>query len=127
MKTDKDILRDTPHLKTMPFSTPENYFEELKSQMKVCQKSSAAHSPAIRRISVYSALAAAFALLIAAGGFFLGRSGDFNFTQEDYIVFSDDMTNTIMYGSDDLYADVVTEDDIMEYLIYTDIDLEEIY
>lgn len=127
MKTDKDILRDTPHLKTMPFSTPENYFEGLKSQMKVCQKSSAAHSPATGRIKPYFALAAAFALLVAAGGFFLSRSGEMDFTQEDYIVFSEDMTNSIFYDSDELYIDVVTEDDIMEYLVYNDIDLEEIY
>ena len=50
-----------------------------------------------------------------------------NFSEEDYIVFSEDLTNTIIYGADDLYADVATEDDIMEYLIYSDIDIDELY
>ena len=124
MKIEKDILKSNPHLKEMPFGTPEGYFDELKSQMKVCQEPAAVHKPGFGRFTAYIATAAAFALLLAAGGFFLNRSNEMDFTQEDYIVFSDDMTNTIIYGCEDLYADALTEDDIIEYLVYSDIDFE---
>ena len=124
MKTEKDILKGNAHLKEMPFSTPEGYLDELKSQMKVCQKPAAVHKPAFWRFTPQIAMAAAFALLLAVGGFFLDRRSDPDFTQEDYIVFSDEMTNTISYGYEDLYADVLTEDDIIEYLVYSDIDFE---
>ena len=127
MKTEKDILKDNPRLKEMPFSTPEGYFEGLKDQMKVCSRPEVVHRPAFRRFSPQIALAAAFALLLAVGGFFLERRSEMDFSEEDYIVFSDDLTNTIIYGTNDLYADAVTEDDIMEYLIYSDIDIEELY
>lgn len=127
MKTEKDILKDNPHLKGMPFSTPEGYFDELKSQMKACSKPEVVHRSALRRFSPQIALAAAFALLLAVGGFFLERKPEMDFSEEDYIVFSEDMTNTIIYGADDLYADAVTEDDILEYLIYSDIDIDELY
>ena len=127
MKTEKDILKDNPRLKEMPFSTPESYFEELKSQMKVSSRPEVVHRPAFRRFTPLIALAAAFALFLAVGGIFLKKSQEMDFSEEDYIVFSDEITNTILYGSEDLYADVLTEDDIMEYLIYSDIDLEEQY
>ena len=127
MKTEKDILKGNAHLKEMPFSTPEGYFEGLKDQMKVCSRPEVVHRPAFRRFSPQIALAAAFALLLAVGGFFLERRLEMDFSEEDYIVFSDDLTNTIIYGTNDLYADAVTEDDIMEYLIYSDIDIEELY
>ena len=127
MKTEKDILKDNPHLKGVPFSTPEGYFDELKSQMKVCSMPEVVHRPAFRRFSPQIALVAAFALLLAAGAFFLERKTETDFSEEDYIVFSDDITDTIIYGSDDLYVDVATEDDITEYLVYSDIDIDELY
>ena len=127
MKTEKDILKENIHLKQMPFSTPECYFDELKSQIKVQEKCSSEHRSLLTRLSPYISLAAAFALIIAAGGFFLNRNHEMDFTEEDYIVFSDDMTNTILYGSDGLYADALTEEDIMEYIIYSDIDINELY
>jgi hypothetical protein len=45
----------------------------------------------------------------------------------DYIVFSDDMTNTLLYDIDELYADALSDDDIIEYLIYTGVEIEELY
>ena len=72
------------------------------------------------------AIAAAAALLIAAGTFLLERESESDLTQEDYIVFSEDMTNTIFYETDEIYAEAVTEDDIIEYLIYTGVDVEDL-
>lgn len=124
MKTsEKDILRDNPQLKAMPYETPSGYFDNLKDELKMVSK-----KPVIwKRVVPYAAVAAVSALLIAAGGFFLTRYDDIEFTQEDYIVFSEDMTNTIFYDSDEQYADVLTEDEIIEYLIYSNVDIEELY
>ncbi len=121
--SEKDILRDNPQLKTMPFETPSGYFETLKDELKAGSRQSSVRV----RTAPYFALAAIFAVLIAAGGFFLTGYGADEFTEEDYIVFSEDMTNTILYNSDQQYADALTEDEIIEYLIHSDVDIEELY
>jgi hypothetical protein len=46
---------------------------------------------------------------------------------EDYIVFSDEMTSTIMEEDDMWYADAATEDDMIEYLIDTGAEIYELY
>jgi hypothetical protein len=120
---EKDILRDNPQLKAMPFETPSGYFETLKDGLKA-----GGIQPSVWiRTAPYVALAAMFTVLVAAGGFFLTGYGEDEFTEEDYIVFSEDMTNTIFYDSDLQYADALTEDDIIEYLIHSDVDVEELY
>ena len=119
----KDILKDNISLKEMPFSTPEGYFDRLKDDLKTGQGKSGSW----KHLTPYLALVAMFALLVAAGGFFLERTTDDGFSQEDYIVFSEEMTNTIFYDSDEQYADAVTEDDIIEYLIYTGTEIDELY
>jgi hypothetical protein len=50
-----------------------------------------------------------------------------DFSQEDYIVFSDEMTSTIMYEEDLWYADAATEEDMIEYLIYIGTEIDELY
>ena len=115
----KDIL-DNKALKAMPYDVPSGYFERLRESLG----SKESHQ-GTRRWPAYMA-AAAFALLMAAGSFFLGRVSGPDFTGNDYIVFSEGMTNAITY-EDYIYADVLSEDDIIEYLIYTDTELEELY
>ncbi|MBE6215854.1 MAG: hypothetical protein E7123_06460 [Bacteroidales bacterium] len=121
---DKDILKDVQNLRTMPYATPEGYFDAFKEKMTsdrgISQQKT--HVP-------YFAIAAVFALLLAAGAFFIQRDTQEEFTQEDYIVFSDDMTNAIFYETYEQYADAdaVTEEDIIEYLIYTGTEIEELY
>ena len=116
-----DIL-DNKSLKAMPYEVPRGYFDELQKSLNA--KSSDRHSI---RYTPYMAIAAAAALLIAAGTFLLERESESDFTQEDYIVFSEDMTNTIFYETDEIYAEAVTEDDIVEYLIYTGTEIDELY
>ena len=116
-----DIL-DNKSLKTMPYKVPEGYFEELKDNLRPVVR----HGSPWRKVS-YTAIAATVALLIGAGAFLLKSEAETDFTQEDYLVFSDDMTNTIFYSDDELYAEAVTEDDIIEYLIYIDTEIEELY
>lgn len=123
-----DILSDRQELRQMPYTTPTGYFDVLKHDLK---ETSRPAGRGLRKFAPYVALAAAMlTLLFAAGGFFLEHLNREEFTQEDYIVFSEDMTNTLFYTMEEeyeLYADVLTEDDIIEYLIYTDTEIDELY
>jgi hypothetical protein len=66
-----------------------------------------------------------FALLVAAGGFFLGRSS-VSYSEEGYLGYSDyEMIETV-YETEDMYADAITEDDIIEYLIYIGAEIDEL-
>ena len=118
----KDILKDNISLKQEPYSLPEGYFEELKEALK-SRKTSANGS---EKKPLVATIAATFAVLLAAGGFFLSRlSVQEEFTMEDYLVFSEDMTNAIYsYSTEEQYADAISEDDIIEYLIYTGVEVE---
>lgn len=126
MMKNTDILKE-PSLKEMPFGLPENYFENLKKQTKGIARQDATVIRPKRRLVPYIA-AAMLAMLLTAGGFMLGWiSGNENFTEEDYIVFSDDMTNIAYDVISDQYADAetMTQDDIIEYLIYTGTEIED--
>ncbi len=63
-------------------------------------------------------IAATLAIMLSAGTFFLSRnSQDDMFTQEDFLVFSSDITDDLLF---DTYAETdILEDDIIEYLIYS--------
>ena len=100
----KDILKEKS-LKSMPYDVPEGYFDNLRKSLE--------HKTGERTWTwpAHVAAAAAFALLLAAGGFLLGARLGSDFMREDYIV----------------SANALTEDDIIEYLIYTDTELEELY
>ncbi len=123
-----DILSDRQEFRQMPYTTPTGYFDVLKHDLK---ETSRPAGRGLRKFAPYVAIAAAMlTLLFAAGGFFLEHLNREEFTQEDYIVFSEDMTNTLFYTMEEeyeLYADVLTEDDIIEYLIYTDTEIDELY
>ena len=67
-------------------------------------------------------------MLIAAGGFFLTKNSDTDFSEEDYIVFSNNLTNTLSYDYEEFYAEAesVEIEDIVEYLIYIGAEVESI-
>ena len=105
-----DMLKYRKNLQKMPYTVPEGYFKGLKTAMGQKMK------PASHVWSgkpVYAAAAAVFAILLAAGGFFLGTVSERAYSLEK--------------GSSDKYAAVLSEDDLIEYLIYTDTELEELY
>ena len=126
-KTGKDILRDTPHLKVTPYDVPEGYFDRLKQDLKINQPATVLVAP-WKKVSQYVAIAATFAMLIAAGGFFLTKNSDTDFSEEDYIVFSNNLTNTLSYDYEEFYAEAesVEIEDIVEYLIYIGAEVESI-
>ena len=113
-----DILKD-PSLKECPFTTPEGYFDDLKK--RVVRYSQPVQTPVQQSrkiIMTMTSVAAAFIIMIAAGAFFLSHnSQDDMFTQEDFLVFSSDITDDLLF---DTYAETdIMEDDIIEYLIYS--------
>ena len=128
MKTqDNDRLKKDGNLKEMPFLLPEGYMESLRKELKTIPHRNTKKIPIFNRILPYVSLAAAFAMIVAIGGFILEKTTQQDLSYEDYIVFSDDMTNTLLYDTDELYADALSDDDIIEYLIYTGVEIEELY
>ena len=114
----------------MPYSTPDGYFEGLKAGLKMIPVREKSHTKVLRMIARYTAIAASVALIFTAGRFFAGKVADMNeLTEEDYIVFSDEMTNAIYQESyTEQYASTrqLTEEDLIEYLIYTGVEIEEL-
>lgn len=127
MKKENDILKDSLELKQMPFTVPDGYFESFMAANAV---------PVARKVSLwnriapYAAMAAVFVSLVMTGTFLLERSvPQYHMTEEDYVIFSDNMMNTIAYemeyGSQLAEAEVSSED-IINYLIYTGVSAEHI-
>lgn len=94
----------------LPFSTPEGYFDQVKTRLKAIpqQESIQIKERPVKRFVLLSAIAAAVALLLTAGGFFLGRLSEERSWE--------------MLAS----GDTITDDDIIEYLIYIGAELEDI-
>lgn len=127
MEKEKDILKDCLQLKQMPFTVPEGYFETFKAE---------ASKPMVRkldfrtRIAPYAAMAAVFAFMVTAGTYLLEKSApEYQMTEEDYVMFSDNMMTTIAYEMEygyQLAEAEISEEDIIEYLIYTGVSAEQI-
>lgn len=127
MKKENDILKDCVELKQMPYSVPEGYFESFKAE---------AVRPVVRRVNFwnrfapYAAMAAVFVFLVTAGTFLLERSTpQYPMTEEDYMMFSDNIMTTIAYEMEygyQLAEAEISEEDIINYLIYTGVTPEHI-
>ena len=128
MKTkEKDILKDDKALKEMPFNTPEGYFESMKLGLKDKKlvDGKISNNTGWTRFSI----AAAIAVLVAAGTlFFRHPSSENEFTEEDYLVFSDEFSTDVIYSASTLYAysENLSEEDIIEYLIDSDWEVDDI-
>lgn len=126
-QTDKDILKDVAELRRMPYSVPEGYFDTFRREMKKPQTQVVS---LWSRIMPYASVAAVFIFLVSAGTFILERTaGTRDFTQEDYILFSENFSlNTIYQVHEETqFADAsLADEDIIEYLIYTGVSAEEI-
>jgi hypothetical protein len=94
----------------LPFSTPEGYFDQVKTRLKAIpqQESIQIKERPVKRFVLLSAIAAAVALLLTAGGFFLGRISEERSWE--------------MLAS----GDTITDEDIIEYLIYIGAEIEDI-
>ncbi len=118
-KKERDILAERPELKNMPYSIPEGYFDGFKAQMKPSRP---------RRNAIpYLSAAASIALIAGAGFLFMNGGSQEEFTQEDFLVFSDSVINTEYYEYMNPIADAeIADEDIVDYLIYSGISIEEI-
>jgi hypothetical protein len=121
-----DILNNKS-LKDMHCCTPEGYFPSLQQRLK--DISVPTETPGIwKKVAPKLALAAMFVVIVSVGTILLSRTAaEDELTEEDYLVFSEDAMNTIFYDDGDLYAEAITEDDVIEYLIYTGTEIDELY
>lgn len=103
-KEERDILQN-PALKEMPFSVPEGYFSSLEERLAGVTKSQEAKAPTWKRQAVYALAAAVAAIFITIGIVLHERS--------------------LSYKQTEQYADQIRESDIIEYLIYSGVELEE--
>lgn len=122
----RDILADNPKLKEQVYSVPDGYFSGFKAGMTPY----ASVEPSLaRRLVPYPSMAAAFIFLVTAGTFFLQQTTPADeFTQEDFILYSSNISGIGLYEEEpDQLADAgIADEDIIEYLIYSGISAEEI-
>ena len=122
----RDILADNPKLKEQVYSVPDGYFSGFKAGMTPY----ASVEPSLARSLVpYLSMAAVFIFLVTAGTFFLQQTTPADeFTQEDFILYSSNISGIGLYEEEpDQLADAgIADEDIIEYLIYSGISAEEI-
>lgn len=122
----RDILADNPKLKDQVYSVPDGYFSVFKAGMTPY----ASVEPSLaRRLVPYLSMAAVFIFLVTAGTFFLQQTTPADeFTQEDFILYSSNISGIGLYEEEpDQLADAgIADEDIIEYLIYSGISAEEI-
>lgn len=127
MRKENDILKDMPELKQMPFAVPEGYFESFK---EANARPAAGPVSLWSRLAPYAAMAAVFVFLVTAGTFILRTSvPQYDMTEEDYAIFSDNLMNTLTYEyeyGDRLAEAALSDEDIINYLIYTGVTAEHI-
>ena len=123
----KDILAN-PGIKDNPFTTPEGYFTDFQSRITESTVHAAGETSLWTKLLPAMATAAAFLMLVTVGNIILRTSTKEEYTFEDFMVFSDRYSGTgyeMNYG--ELYAEAeISDDDIIEYLIYTGVDTETI-
>lgn len=126
MRNDNDILKK-PELRERPYEVPEGYFTSVKEVIRTADRTTG-NSRRRQNVGLYiMAAAASLALLILAGTGVLSKpeTGEY-YDSIDLLVFSD-ISEESYY---DLQAmsepEELTEDDIIEYLIYTGTTLESI-
>ena len=125
---ERDILQEVS-LKKCPYSTPEGYFDSLRERAVKYSKPAPAPVFQLKRIVMTAvSLAAMFILMMTAGTFLLEKTTPAEgMTHEDYIVFSDGYLDLEMFeeGMSEQYADAsISDEDIVEYLIYTGVSEE---
>lgn len=121
----RDILAENPQLKQRAFNVPDGYFEEFKAQVKPYKT---VQQNWTEKLVPLVSMAATFILLVTAGTFFLQRTiPSEEFTQEDFLVYSSNVSRIDYYEEMDHIADAgIADEDIIEYLIYSGVSAEEI-
>lgn len=132
MENEKDILRDNAGLKEMPFSAPEGYFESFARNMKPWKKEKAVTKGShflTEKVLPYVSLAAMFVLLVLGGTALLQHFSPDTGLEDETLFYSELMREdspASYYSYLDSGADTLTEEDIIDYLIYSGISVEAI-
>lgn len=129
MKTnEKDILSSRNELKSRPYNVPDGYFDSFRAEMFRVSLPAPAHTAPWRKAAPYMTIAASLALLVTAGTLALNRfSAEKEISQEDYILFSDNLISTSIYEDhmQEQIAEVgLMDEEIIEYLIFTGVSPE---
>lgn len=124
--SERNIMYDDS-IRKCPYSVPEGYFDSLKERaMKYAQPAPVFQFKRVLYTAV--SMAAMFILMVTAGTFFLkGVTSAEDLTEEDYMVFTDGYIDLELYddGLSEQYADAsISNEDIVEYLIYTGVSEE---
>lgn len=124
--SERNIMYDDS-LRKCPYSVPEGYFDSLKERaMKYAQPAPVFQFKRVLYTAV--SMAAMFILMVTAGTFLLEKTTPTeDLTHEDYIVFTDGYIDLELYddGLSEQYADAaISNEDIVEYLIYTGVSEE---
>ena len=124
--SERNIMYDDS-LRKCPYSVPEGYFDSLKERaMKYAQPAPVFQFKRVLYTAV--SMAAMFIIMVTAGTFFLKNvTSAEDLTQEDYMVFTDGYIDLELYddGLSEQYADAsISNEDIVEYLIYTGVSEE---
>ena len=126
--SERNIMYDDS-LRKCPYSVPEGYFDSLKERAVKYAKPAPAPVFQFKRV-LYTAIsmAAMFILMVTAGTLLLnGVTPAEDLTEEDYMVFTEGYIDLEMYDEEmsEQYADAsITDEDIVEYLIYTGVSEE---
>ena len=117
-KKEQDILTSQQALKERPYTVPDGYFEAFRAE--AIRRSSTQPAKPFGRLVPLLAVAASVALLLGLGLSLSQKSID-TLSEDDYILFSDNLTRTdfeeIVNYAQLAEAEVYNED-IIEYLIY---------
>ena len=117
MKNERNIVKDNAELKSMPFTVPDGYFEGLKAELKAIPRQQLKPTRVVKwgPFVRFASIAAVVAALVAAGAFFLEKNDE-------------GAEFTVVQEETDYFADLqsLTEDDIIEYLISTGVELDDI-
>ena len=127
----KDLLQSMPELKKMPFRVPEGYFESAMGQAK--SHSLRNGNKLWSKIYPIASMAAMFAVIAVTGTLIL-RNGLFGTNEsqqmqmEDYLVYSGyDFTSLDYQAENNQLAEAdIDSEDIVQYLIYTGISVEDL-
>lgn len=126
--SERNIMYDDS-LRKCPYSVPEGYFDSLKERAVKYAKPAPAPVFQFKRV-LYTAIsmAAMFILMVTAGTVLLkGVTPAEDLTEEDYMVFTEGYIDLEMYDEEmsEQYANAsITDEDIVEYLIYTGVSEE---
>ena len=121
-----DILNNcSAELREMPYSVPVGYFDTLKDDLQRRSNPVCTERKRMNRFVPYASVAAALAILVSAGTFFLKSTSEAEgMTYEDYLVHSEILTDEDFHKDIDIVENEINEEDIIEYLIYTGVTAE---